>query len=112
MISDEELLIVLRRQITFDKEEKAAAIEWYFAVNCLATCITQTEVLVQQGEAFPLRGCYRPVMGFQEAETPILLDNQHIKMVRFSALCTGRLYPGIQSVPGGMYNTSGACSLC
>jgi len=31
--------------------------------------------------------------GFQEAETPIFQDNQHTKVVRLSALGTGRLYP-------------------
>jgi hypothetical protein len=32
-------------------------------------------------------------MGFQEVEVPEFLDNRHIKVVRFSALHTGRLYP-------------------
>jgi hypothetical protein len=69
--------------MTFDREEKAAAIEWYFAVDCLATSAyhKQTEVLVQQGKAVPLQACYRP-MGFQEFEARRLLDNQHIKVVR------------------------------
>jgi hypothetical protein len=31
--------------------------------------------------------------GFQEFEAPIFLDNRHMKVVRFSALLTGRLYP-------------------
>jgi hypothetical protein len=35
---------------------------------------------------------YRPV-GFQEVEAPRFLDNQHMKVVRLSALSTGRLYP-------------------
>jgi hypothetical protein len=35
---------------------------------------------------------YRP-LGFQEAEAPEFLDNRHRKVVRLSALCTGRLYP-------------------
>jgi len=29
----------------------------------------------------------------QEAEAPIFQDNRHMKVVRLSALCTGRLYP-------------------
>jgi hypothetical protein len=32
-------------------------------------------------------------MGFQEVEAPEFLDNQHMKVVRLSALSTGRLYP-------------------
>jgi len=31
--------------------------------------------------------------GFQEVEAPRLPDNRHMKVVRLSALCTGRLYP-------------------
>jgi hypothetical protein len=32
-------------------------------------------------------------LGFQEVEAPRFLDNQHMKVVRLSALRTGRLYP-------------------
>jgi hypothetical protein len=35
---------------------------------------------------------YKP-LGFQEVEAPEFLDNRHIKVVRLSALRTGRLYP-------------------
>jgi hypothetical protein len=35
---------------------------------------------------------YRP-LGFQEVETPRFLDNRHMKVVRLSALRSGRLYP-------------------
>jgi len=31
--------------------------------------------------------------GFQEVEAPKFLDNRHMKVVRSSGLCTGRLYP-------------------
>jgi hypothetical protein len=41
---------------------------------------------------FPATGLERP-LGFQEAEAPEFLDNRHMKVVRLSALCTGRLYP-------------------
>jgi hypothetical protein len=34
----------------------------------------------------------RPI-GFQQAEVPRFQDNRHMKVVRFSALCTGHLYP-------------------
>src|SRR5215470_10409421 len=40
---------------------------------------------------------YRPgrPLGFQEVEAPRFLDNRHMKVVRLSALRTGRLYaPG------------------
>ena len=32
-------------------------------------------------------------IGFQEAEAPRFQDSRHMKMVRLSALRTGRLYP-------------------
>jgi len=35
---------------------------------------------------------YRP-SGFQEVEVPKFQDNRQMKVVRLSALCTGRLYP-------------------
>jgi hypothetical protein len=40
----------------------------------------------------PHTGQDRP-LGFQEVEAPRFLDNRHIKVVRLSALRTGRLYP-------------------
>jgi hypothetical protein len=40
----------------------------------------------------PITGLDRP-LGFQEVEAPIFLDNRHMKVVRLSALHTGRLYP-------------------
>jgi hypothetical protein len=41
---------------------------------------------------FPATGLDRP-LGFQEAEASEFLDNRHRKVVRLSALHTGRLYP-------------------
>ena len=35
---------------------------------------------------------YRP-REFQEFEAPRIRDNRHVKVVRLSALCTGRHYP-------------------
>ena len=32
-------------------------------------------------------------LGFQEAEAPRFYDNRHMKVIRLSALRTGRLYP-------------------
>jgi hypothetical protein len=43
-------------------------------------------------KSFPATGLDRP-LGFQEAEAPEFLDNQHMKVVRFSALHIGLLYP-------------------
>ena len=40
----------------------------------------------------PITGLDRP-RGFQEGEVPRFQDNQHMKVVRLSALRTGRLYP-------------------
>jgi hypothetical protein len=37
-------------------------------------------------------GLDRP-LAFQEVEDPEFLDSRHRKVVRLSALCTGRLYP-------------------
>ena len=40
----------------------------------------------------PITGLERP-FGFQEIEAPRFQDNRHMKVVRLSALRTGRLYP-------------------
>jgi hypothetical protein len=45
-------------------------------------------------ESNSITGLDRP-LGFQEVEAPRFIDNRHIKVVRLSALRTGRLYlPG------------------
>jgi hypothetical protein len=41
---------------------------------------------------------YRP-LGFQEVEAPRFPDNRHMKVVRLSAVSTGRLYPP-ENIPG------------
>ena len=41
MLSNEQLLIVLRRQINFDRDLKAAPIDWQIATDCLATSALQ-----------------------------------------------------------------------
>ena len=46
----------------------------------------------------PITGLDRP-LGLQEVEAPRLLDNRHMKVVRLSALRTGRLYP-LGKIPG------------
>jgi len=52
----------------------------------------------QKGKAIPVQAYYRPT-GFHEAEAPRYLDNWHMKVVRLSALRTGRLYSP-ESIPG------------
>jgi len=47
---------------------------------------------VLKSKSNPVTGLDRP-RRFQEVEAPRFQDNRHIKVVRLSALCTGRLYP-------------------
>ena len=42
---------------------------------------------------FPIITSLDSSRGFQEFEVPIFQDNRHMKVVRLSALHTGRLYP-------------------
>ena len=46
---------------------------------------------IDRGKAIPM-GLDR-LWGFQEVETPRLLENRYVKVIRLSALNTGRLYP-------------------
>ena len=50
-------------------------------------------------ESNPCSGLLRP-LGFQEAEAPRFQDNRHMKVVKSSASCIGRLYP-----PGNIPDT-------
>ena len=51
-----------------------------------------------KGKAIPLQASTGPER-FQEVEAPRFQDNRHMKVVRLSALCTGRLYPP-GNIPG------------
>jgi hypothetical protein len=51
--------------------------------------ITEVNVNVKVKYGFPATGLDRP-LGFQEVEAPEFLDNRHMKVVRLSALRTGR----------------------
>ena len=53
---------------------------------------------IQRSISNPIIGLDRP-WGFQEVEAPRFTDNRHMKVVRLSALCTGRLYPP-GNIPG------------
>jgi hypothetical protein len=44
------------------------------------------------GKSFPATGLDKP-LGFLELKAPEFLDNRHMKVVRLSAIRTGRLYP-------------------
>jgi hypothetical protein len=57
--------------------------------NSVVTCKVQ---YICKKIHFPASGLDRP-LGFQEVETQEFLDNRHMKVVRLSALRTGRLYP-------------------
>ena len=48
--------------------------------------------IYKTGEAIPVRTYCRPRQ-FQEVKAPWFQDNRHMKVVRLSALCTGRIYP-------------------
>jgi len=52
--------------------------------------IIQTLMHIRQQS--PITGLER-TRGFQEVEAPRFQDNRHMKVVRLSALRTGRLYP-------------------
>jgi hypothetical protein len=51
-----------------------------------------TSYSVSKGKAFPLQA-WTGHWGFLKVEAPEFLDNRHMKVVRLSALRTGRLYP-------------------
>jgi hypothetical protein len=60
----------------------------------LGICRILVVVVVEavKRQSFPATGLDRPV-GFLEVEAPEFLNNLHMKVVRLSALRTGRLYP-------------------
>ena len=54
--------------------------------------IERTNKMQPCSKSNPITGLDRP-WGFQEVEAPRFQDNRHMKVVRLSALGTGRLYP-------------------
>jgi hypothetical protein len=53
---------------------------------------------VYNNKSSPITGLDRP-LGLEEVEAPRFLDNRHMKVVRLSALRTGRVYPP-GNIPG------------
>ena len=51
-----------------------------------------TQPWTEMSKSSPITGPERP-RGLQEVEAPRFRDSQHMKVVRLSALCIGRLYP-------------------
>ena len=51
-----------------------------------------------KGKATPVQACYKPI-ALQEVEVPRFQDKRQMKVVRLSALRTGRLYPP-ENIPG------------
>jgi hypothetical protein len=62
------------------------------------TAFGQAEFCYEHCKSNPVTGLDRP-LGFQEGEAPRFLENRHVKVVRFSDLLTGRVYPSGNS-PG------------
>jgi hypothetical protein len=54
--------------------------------------VISANIRVNTKQSFPATDLEGP-LGFQEVEAPEILDNRHRKVVRLSALRTGRLYP-------------------
>jgi hypothetical protein len=68
----------------------------FTARYALSPCIKQIRFVFKglkvKRQSNPITGLDRP-LEFQEVEAPRFLDNRHMKVVRLSAIRTGRLYP-------------------
>ena len=69
-----------------------------FCLKHCPSCTVNSSKFFKQCKSSPITGLDK-ARRFQEAEDPIFQDNRHMKVVRLSALRTGRLYtPG--NIPG------------
>jgi hypothetical protein len=64
----------------------------------LSSCRCITSPVYHKKKSSPITGLDRPT-GFQEVEAPRFLDSRHLKVVRLSAVRTGRVYPP-GNIPG------------
>jgi len=72
--------------------------EWEFVCQAPVWCRHQATLWSDKRSSNLITGLNRP-WGFQEVEAPKFQDNRHMKVVKLSALHTGRLYaPG--NIPG------------
>jgi hypothetical protein len=74
-----------------------------FKYSCCCHSVTGSLICLSCGDkrkrySNPITGLDRP-LGFQEVEAPRFVDNRHMKVLRLSALRTGRLYPP-GNIPG------------
>jgi len=60
-----------------------------------------TMIYICKGKEIPVQACYRP-RGFQEVEASRFRDSRHMKVVRLSALRTGRHYLK-GNIPGTLF---------
>jgi len=56
-------------------------------------CVILRELVVSKLKVKVNQSHYRPGQALREAEAPRFQDNPYMKVVRLSALRTGRLYP-------------------
>jgi len=67
--------------------------------TCIRTCIdTYVNKYVKKGKPIPLQVWTGPDL-LQEVEAPRFQENQHMNVVKLSALRTGRIYPP-GNIPG------------
>jgi hypothetical protein len=79
------VLRVLRPETTMDSSGQ----NWTFLILVYHSV---QEEFIHCGESNPITGLDRP-WGFQDVEAPRFQDIRHMKVVRLSALRTGRLHP-------------------
>ena len=79
-------------QLNFWQKTVLHAFQYILVPHLKQQQILHTHTHTHIGKSNPITGLARP-RGFQEDEAPRFQDNQRMKVVRLSALRTGRLYP-------------------